>query len=50
MVVDTSALIAVLLLEPEAKHFAHLIREDVAPRLSAANYVETSIVLHARGA
>ena len=49
MVVDTSALVAILILEPEAERFTHLIREDSAPRLSAANYVETSIVLHARG-
>ena len=49
MVVDTSALVAILLLEPEAERFAYLIRQDAAPRLSAASYVETSIVLLARG-
>jgi ribonuclease VapC len=48
MVVDTSALIAILLLEPEAERFARTIA-DARPRLiSAANLFEAAIVIEGR--
>ena len=45
MIVDTSAVIAVLFQEPEAQHFSVLIEETVDCRISAANYFEAAIVL-----
>lgn len=48
MVVDTSALVAVLLNEPEAAALALAIEADPVRLLSAANLVETSIVIEAR--
>ncbi|GFZ92955.1 ribonuclease VapC [Elstera cyanobacteriorum] len=48
MVIDTSAIIAILLGEPEAPELARAI-EDGSPRLlSAANLLETSMVIEAR--
>ena len=48
MVVDTSALIAILLLEPEAERFTRTIA-DAQPRLiSAANLFEAAIVIEGR--
>jgi len=44
MVIDTSALIAILAQEPEAQLFSERIERDAVRLLSAANYVETSIV------
>ena len=48
MVLDTSALVAVLQDEPERRQFIRLIEEADARRLSAATLVETSIVIEAR--
>lgn len=48
MVVDTSALLAILLLEPEAAQFASAVRAASRPLISAANLLEPSIVLDAR--
>ena len=48
MVLDTSALLAVLLNEPEASTCAMAIEADPVRLLSAANLVETSIVIEAR--
>ena len=48
MVLDTSALIAVLLNESEAAAFRLAIEEDPVRLLSAANLVETGIVIEAR--
>ncbi|MDH3473414.1 MAG: type II toxin-antitoxin system VapC family toxin [Rhodospirillales bacterium] len=48
MVVDTSALLAIFFLEAEAEAFTRAIRDAEAPLLSAANLVETSIVLDSR--
>jgi ribonuclease VapC len=48
MVVDTSALIAILLLEPEAVAFARAIAEARPRLLSAANLLEASIVIEGR--
>lgn len=48
MVLDTSALLALLLNEPEAATFARALEADPVRLLSAANLVETSIVIEAR--
>ena len=48
MVIDTSALIAVLLDEPERRRFIDRIEAADVRRVSAATFVETSIVLEAR--
>ena len=48
MVVDSSALIAVLRREPEAERFSDLIYNARQLRLSAANLLETVIVLAGR--
>jgi ribonuclease VapC len=44
MVVDTSALIAILLDEPEKIAFASAIDADSDPKISAVTYVETAMV------
>lgn len=48
MIIDSSALLAILLDEPEREHFGLLIANDPHPRLSAATYLETGIVVDAR--
>jgi ribonuclease VapC len=48
MVVDTSALVAIFLLEPEAGQFAHEILEAPRAAISAANLLEAGIILDAR--
>ena len=49
MVIDTSALIAILLGEPEAKLFARLIAADASERLvSSFSALEAAIVIQAR--
>jgi ribonuclease VapC len=45
MIVDTSALIAILRDEPEARDFAIAIAEADRRRISAANYLEAAIVI-----
>ena len=45
MVLDTSAILAILLEEPEAAQFVHLIGEDRVRLCSAVTFVEASIVL-----
>ncbi|MGQ0774700.1 MAG: type II toxin-antitoxin system VapC family toxin [Pseudonocardiales bacterium] len=45
MIVDTSALIAILRDEPEAEAFALALAIEQEPRISAANYLETAIVI-----
>ena len=47
MIVDTSALIAILRAEPEAETIAAALAAAQAPRISAANYLETAIVIDA---
>jgi ribonuclease VapC len=44
MIVDTSALLAVLFAEPESEDFARAIAGAEVPRLSAANLLEAGIV------
>ena len=48
MVIDTSALLAIFLAEPERKPFLDLITQADARHISAANVLETGIVLEAR--
>jgi ribonuclease VapC len=48
MVVDSSALVAILLLEDDAEALAERIRLGHQPRISAANLTETLIVLNRR--
>ena len=48
MVIDTSALLAILFQEPEAERFARAIANAPTRLLSAANLLETGIVVQAR--
>ncbi|MEV0379500.1 type II toxin-antitoxin system VapC family toxin [Nonomuraea sp. NPDC050643] len=48
MIIDSSAIIAVINGEPEATQFAHAIAANVC-RISAVNYVEAAIVADNRG-
>ena len=48
MVIDTSALLAIFLSEVERQAFLERIRQDGSRLLSAANALETAIVLEAR--
>jgi ribonuclease VapC len=45
MVIDASALIAILLKEPEAERFLRMISSNPHPRISAANLLEAGIRL-----
>lgn len=45
MIVDTSALVAILYGEPEAERFLNCLHEAEICRISAANYVELFIVV-----
>jgi ribonuclease VapC len=45
MILDTSALVAILYREPEAGAFAHAIENSDVCRLSVANYVELAMVV-----
>jgi ribonuclease VapC len=48
MVVDTSALLAVLFDEPEAETFLAALRAVAQPAISAANWLEVAIVIDGR--
>lgn len=48
MVIDTSALVAIFLADPERKCFLDLIIEAPTRLVSAANVLETGIVLEAK--
>ena len=48
MVIDSSVLIAILELEPEAEQFADAIRNDQVRLISAVSVVETAIVIENR--
>ena len=48
MVIDTSALLAILLDEPERGKFLELLSESETRLLSAANALETAIVVESR--
>ena len=43
MIVDASALLAILLLEPDARNFAQALANAPAPQLSAVNFLEVAI-------
>jgi ribonuclease VapC len=45
MIVDTSALVAILRDEPEARRFATALANAQKRRISAANFLETAIVI-----
>lgn len=48
MIIDTSALVAILRDEPERMAFADAIVQDPLPRMSAANYLEVGVVVDGR--
>ena len=48
MVIDTSALLAILFNEPEAEHFEAALDADPTRLMSAASLLETAIVVEAR--
>lgn len=45
MILDTSALVAILFREPEAARYAQLIHDADHSRISAANFVELAMVI-----
>jgi ribonuclease VapC len=45
VIVDTSALIAILRAEPDASEIAHAIERAQNRRISAANWLETAVVI-----
>jgi ribonuclease VapC len=47
MILDTSAVIAILRAEPEATSYARAIADAADRRISAANYVESAVVIDA---
>ena len=47
MIIDTSAVIAILRSEPEAKSYARVIADAAARRVSAVNFVEAAVVIDA---
>lgn len=49
MILDTSALLAVLLKEPEAERFAISVENAAVVRISAASYVEAAIYVDRNG-
>ncbi len=49
MILETSALLAVLLREPEAARFAAAIEAATVVRISASNYVEAAIYVDRNG-
>ena len=48
MIVDASALVAIIQHEPEADRFIDLIAGDKQPAMSAATYLEAAIVIDGR--
>ena len=48
MIVDTSAILAVLFNEPDAGHFTRAIAEFTRCRMSTANYLEAALVIEGR--
>jgi ribonuclease VapC len=49
MVIDTSAVIAILLAEEDAERYTRAIEMAAQPRMSAASYVEAAVVIDNRG-
>lgn len=48
MVIDTSAILAILQREPERRSFLEAIEAADSTRMSVANFVESSIVIESR--
>ena len=48
MILDTSALVAILYREPEAAAFAQLIHDADVCRMSVANYVQLAMVVESQ--
>jgi len=48
VVLDTSAILAILLNEPERRHFNELIEADGMRLISAATFLEASLVIESR--
>ena len=48
MIIDTSAILAIMFEEPEADRFLNAIAADSSRRISAATLLETTIVLESR--
>lgn len=48
MILDTSALVAILYREPEAEAFVQAVHDADACRISVANYVELSMVVESQ--
>jgi len=48
MILDTSAMVAILYREPEAADFARLVHDAETCRISVANYVELSMVIESQ--
>ncbi|UFX13126.1 type II toxin-antitoxin system VapC family toxin [Sinorhizobium meliloti] len=48
MIVDTSALVAILYREPQAASFVNYIHDAETTRISVANYVELSMVVESQ--
>ena len=48
MVIDTSALVAILFDEPERRHFNELIEADGSRLISSATLVEAALVIESR--
>ena len=48
MIVETSAVIAIVAEEPEWRQLTELVRADAGPKLSAASYLEVGIVVDSR--
>lgn len=49
MIVDASALVAIIRNEPDAAQFARALESTTRARISAANYLEASIVVDGSG-
>ncbi len=50
MIVDNSALVAILLGEEDGKHFAGALARAASPRMTAASWLEAAIVAGGRSA
>jgi ribonuclease VapC len=48
MVIDTSALLALLLDEPEAEEFRGAVEDDTTRLVSAATFLETALIIELR--
>jgi len=49
MIIDTSAILAILYQEEDAEMFAHIIASEVDCKMSAANFLEAAINIDAKG-